>query len=28
MANRGSAGIDEETIAMFDENLPRNLYKP
>jgi len=26
-ANRGSAGIDEETIAMFDQNLPRNLYK-
>jgi group II intron reverse transcriptase/maturase len=26
-ANRGSAGIDEETIAMFDENLSRNLYK-
>lgn len=26
-ANRGAAGIDEETIAMFDENLSRNLYK-
>src|SRR5271157_5781884 len=26
-ANRGSAGIDEETIAMFDGNLSRNLYK-
>ena len=26
-ANRGAAGIDEETIAMFDQNLPRNLYK-
>ena len=26
-ANRGSAGIDEETIAMFEQNLPRNLYK-
>lgn len=26
-ANRGSAGIDEETIAMFDQNLSRNLYK-
>jgi retron-type reverse transcriptase len=26
-ANRGSAGIDEETIAMFYENLSRNLYK-
>jgi len=26
-ANRGSAGIDEETIAMFDEKLSRNLYK-
>jgi len=26
-ANRGSAGIDDETIAMFEENLSRNLYK-
>lgn len=26
-ANRGAAGIDEETIAMFDQNLSRNLYK-
>jgi group II intron reverse transcriptase/maturase len=26
-ANRGSAGIDGESIAMFDEKLPRNLYK-
>lgn len=26
-ANRGAAGIDEETIAMFEQNLPRNLYK-
>src|SRR6204780_4929289 len=26
-ANRGSAGIDDETIAMFDQNLSRNLYK-
>jgi len=26
-ANRGSAGIDEETIAMFDQNLSKNLYK-
>jgi len=26
-ANRGSAGIDDETIAKFDENLPGNLYK-
>ena len=26
-ANRGSTGIDEETIAMFDQNLSRNLYK-
>jgi len=27
VASRGSAGIDEETIAMFDENLSGNLYK-
>jgi len=26
-ANRGAAGIDEETIAMLDQNLSRNLYK-
>lgn len=26
-ANRGAAGIDEESIAMFEQNLSRNLYK-
>jgi RNA-directed DNA polymerase len=26
-ANRGAAGIDDETIAMFEQNLSRNLYK-
>jgi len=26
-ANRGSAGIDEQSIAKFEENLSRNLYK-
>jgi RNA-directed DNA polymerase len=26
-ANRGAAGIDEETIARLDQNLSRNLYK-
>jgi RNA-directed DNA polymerase len=26
-ANRGTAGIDEETIAMFEQDLSRNLYK-
>lgn len=26
-ANRGSAGIDDETIAMFEQNLSGNLYK-
>ena len=26
-ANRGAAGIDKETIAMFEQNLSRNLYK-
>jgi group II intron reverse transcriptase/maturase len=26
-ANRGSAGIDDETIAMFDQDLSGNLYK-
>jgi retron-type reverse transcriptase len=26
-ANRGSAGMDDETIAMFEQNLSGNLYK-
>src|SRR5579862_7459087 len=26
-ANRGAAGIDEETIAMLEQNLSGNLYK-
>jgi RNA-directed DNA polymerase len=26
-ANRGSAGVDDETIAMFEQNLSGNLYK-
>jgi group II intron reverse transcriptase/maturase len=26
-ANRGAAGIDEESIAMFEQNLSKNLYK-
>lgn len=26
-ANRGAAGIDEESIGMFEVNLSRNLYK-
>ena len=26
-ANRGAAGIDDETIAMFEQNLSKNLYK-
>lgn len=26
-ANRGAAGIDDETIAMFEQTLPKNLYK-
>jgi retron-type reverse transcriptase len=26
-ANRGSAGIDGESIAIFDEKLSKNLYK-
>ena len=26
-ANRGAAGIDEETIVMFEQDLSRNLYK-
>jgi RNA-directed DNA polymerase len=25
-ANRGAAGIDDESIAMFEQNLSRNLY--
>jgi RNA-directed DNA polymerase len=25
-ANRGAAGIDEETVAAFEENVSRNLY--
>jgi len=25
--NRGAAGIDDETIVMFEQNLSRNLYK-
>ena len=25
--NRGSAGIDDETIAMFEQSLSKNLYK-
>lgn len=25
--NQGAAGIDEESIAMFERNLPKNLYK-
>lgn len=25
-ANRGAAGVDEETITEFEQNLPRNLY--
>lgn len=25
--NRGAAGIDDETIADFERNLPKNLYK-
>jgi RNA-directed DNA polymerase len=25
--NRGAAGIDDETIAMFEQNLSKNLYK-
>jgi RNA-directed DNA polymerase len=24
-ANRGAAGVDEETIAIFEQNLPGNL---
>lgn len=26
-ANRGAAGIDDETIADFEQDLPKNLYK-
>ncbi len=26
-ANRGAAGIDDETIIMFEQNLSKNLYK-
>jgi RNA-directed DNA polymerase len=26
-ANRGAAGVDEETIEMFEQGLPGNLYK-
>lgn len=26
-ANRGAAGIDDESIAMFEQNLSKNLYK-
>jgi len=26
-ANRGAAGVDEETIAMFEQDLSKNLYK-
>ncbi len=26
-ANRGAAGVDDETIAMFEQDLSRNLYK-
>ena len=26
-ANRGSAGIDDESIEMFEQNLLGNLYK-
>ena len=26
-ANRGAAGIDDETIVMFEQSLSRNLYK-
>ncbi len=25
--NRGAAGIDDETIAEFEQNLSKNLYK-
>src|SRR4051794_21389063 len=26
-ANRGAAGSDDETIAMFEQNLSKHLYK-
>src|SRR6202041_1239733 len=26
-ANQGAAGVDEETIAVFEQSLSRNLYK-
>ncbi|MFL9991910.1 hypothetical protein PQR34_11100 [Paraburkholderia sediminicola] len=26
-ANRGAAGIDDKTIAMFEQNLSKNLHK-
>ncbi|MGF6652616.1 group II intron reverse transcriptase/maturase [Paraburkholderia youngii] len=26
-ANRGAAGIDDETIEMFEQDLPKNLFK-
>ena len=26
-ANRGAAGIDGETIAMFEQDLSKNLFK-
>ena len=26
-ANRGAAGVDGESVAQFEENLSRNLYK-
>lgn len=26
-ANRGAAGIDEQSIAQFEQKLQRNLYK-
>src|ERR1700760_583666 len=26
-ANQGAAGVDEETIAMFEQDLSKNLYK-
>jgi RNA-directed DNA polymerase len=26
-ANRGAAGIDDETIAEFGQNMSKNLYK-
>ena len=26
-ANRGAAGVDDETIDDFEQDLPKNLYK-